>query len=253
MSAETPTPKPKKDVLQPVTPEAIRQAKTLMRTERSGALAVLDPATGAPMASRVAIATDQAGAPTILISQLSPHFAALEADPRCSLMLGQPGKGDPLAHPRIMLQAQAEKLDGEDRARVRARFIARNPKAALYADFGDFAFWRLTPLAVALNGGFAKAFEMTADDVLCSTDPTLAEMEEGAVAHMNEDHLDAIKVYAEVLARAPAADWTLATLDLEGMDLIAGDLVRRVWFEPPLTTGSDLRHRLVDMAKAARA
>ena len=247
------SPKPKKDVLQPVTPEAIRQAKTLMRTERSGALAVLDPKTGAPMASRVALATDPAGAPIILISQLSPHFAALETDPRCSLMLGQPGKGDPLAHPRIMVQAEAEKLDGEERKLARSRFIARNPKAALYADFGDFAFWRLRPLGAALNGGFAKAFEMTAEDLLCATDPTLAEMEEGAVSHMNEDHLDAIKLYAETLAHAPAADWHLATLDLEGMDLIAGDMVRRVWFEPPLSTGADLRVRLVEMAKAARA
>lgn len=245
--------KPKKDVLQPVTPEAVRQAKTLLRTERSGALAVLDPATGAPMASRVALATDQAGAPTILISQLSPHFASLEADPRCSLMLGLPGKGDPLAHPRIMVQAKAEKLHSDDRAQVRSRFISRNPKAALYADFGDFAFWRLTPLGAALNGGFAKAFELSADDLLCPTDSGLSEMEEGAVSHMNEDHLDAIKLYAEVLARAPEADWTLATLDLEGMDMIAGDLVSRVWFDPPLTAGSELRVRLVDMAKAARA
>ena len=253
MSADTPTPKPKTDVLQPATPEAVRQAKTLMRTERSGALAVLDPATGAPMASRVAIATDQAGAPVILISQLSPHFGALEADSRCSVMLGQPGKGDPLAHPRIMLQARAERLAGEARIHARSRFIARNPKAALYADFGDFAFWRLTPIGAALNGGFAKAFEMLADDLLGPTDPALAEMEDSAVAHMNEDHLDAIQLYAEVLAGAPAADWRLATLDLEGMDLIAGDLVTRVWFEPPLSSAADLRPRLVEMAKAARA
>ncbi|MEM9910764.1 MAG: DUF2470 domain-containing protein [Pseudomonadota bacterium] len=253
MSSDNAPAKPKKDVMQKVTPEAIRQAKTLMRTERSGALAVIDPESGAPMASRVALATDQAGAPIILISQLSSHFGALQADPRCSLMLGQPGKGDPLAHPRIMLQTRAEKLDGNDRTRARARFIARNPKAALYADFGDFAFWRLTPEKAALNGGFAKAFEMRAEDVLCSTDQDLADMEEGAVAHMNDDHLDAIKLYAEVLARAPAADWQLATMDLEGMDMIAGDLVSRVWFEPPLEAASELRIRLVEMAKAARA
>ncbi|MEM6375712.1 MAG: DUF2470 domain-containing protein [Pseudomonadota bacterium] len=247
------SPKPKKDVLQPVTPEVIRQAKTLLRTERSGALAVLDPGSGAPMASRVALATDQAGAPIILISQLSPHFASLEADPRCSLMLGQPGKGDPLAHARIMLQARAEKLSGDARSRARARFISRNPKAALYADFGDFAFWRLTPEKAALNGGFAKAFELSADALLCATDDALAEMEEGAVEHMNDDHLDAIKLYAEVLTKAPEADWKLATFDLEGMDMIAGDLVSRVWFDPPLSGAAELRVRLVEMAKAARA
>ena len=48
--------------------EAIRLAKTLMRTARHGAIAVLDPRTGGPLASRVGVATDADGAPLILVS-----------------------------------------------------------------------------------------------------------------------------------------------------------------------------------------
>ena len=63
--------------------------------------------TGAPLASRVGVATDIDGAPLILVSMLSAHTPAILADPRCSLLVGEPGKGDPLAHPRLTLICRA--------------------------------------------------------------------------------------------------------------------------------------------------
>ena len=151
----------KKDVLRETDADAIRQARGPIRTARFGALACLDPETGHPMASRVALATDLAGNPVILLSQLSGHFAALEGDARASLLVGEPGRGDPLAHPRITLTCQAARLEGDDRLAARDRYLRRNPKAALYADFGDFAFWCLTLTGASLNGGFGKAFVLT--------------------------------------------------------------------------------------------
>jgi putative heme iron utilization protein len=62
-----------------------------------GALATLDPASGAPLAGRVTLATAIAGRPVFLISQLSGHSGALEADPHASLLVGREGRGDPLA------------------------------------------------------------------------------------------------------------------------------------------------------------
>ncbi len=101
--------KPK--VIRETDAEAIRLAKTLIRTRRYGALAVLDPQTGGPLVSRVGVATDLDGTPLILVSMLSAHTQALIADPRCSLLLGEPGKGDPLAHPRISLICRAERIE----------------------------------------------------------------------------------------------------------------------------------------------
>jgi len=77
-------------------------------------------------------------------------------------------------------------------------------------------------------------------------------MEGGAVAHMNEDHGDAIKLYAEVLCKADTANWSLAGLDPEGLDLVAGDRIERLWFAEPLKTPGDIRPVLVDLAKEAR-
>ena len=134
---------------------------------RHGALAVLEPGSGWPMASRVALALDADGAPIILISGLSAHTPALEADGRCTLLAGEPGAGDPLAHPRLTLFATARKLarDSPEGQRARERYLQAQPKAALYADFGDFAFWRLEPARASLNGGFGKAFALTAADL----------------------------------------------------------------------------------------
>ncbi|MEM6678563.1 MAG: DUF2470 domain-containing protein [Pseudomonadota bacterium] len=246
---------PKKDVLQPVDESVRRQAKTFLRTARHGSLATLDPATGVPMASRVSLASESDGAPVFLISQLSGHFGALEADARASLLLGEPGRGDPLAHPRITVFGKAQRIADDERARIRSRFLARHPKAALYADFGDFAFWRLDLEGASFNGGFGKAYAMTREDLITPTDPDLQAMEAGAVEHMNEDHTDAIALYAAAAGASTGAggdDWQLACLDLEGLDLVAGDAVARVWFDPPLTGAAELRPRLVAMAKTAR-
>src|SRR3954464_860936 len=176
-------------------------AKTLLRTRRAGTLATLDRNTGHPFASLVTVATDVDGSPVILTSRLSTHTANLEADGRASVLLAQSGKGDPLAHPRLTVLgtfAQVARGTADD-ARVRRRFLARHPKAELYAGFGDFSFWRMDAVSAHLNGGFARAADLTAADIL--TDLTdaheLVAAEEGAVAHMNADHAEAVRLYAE--------------------------------------------------------
>lgn len=242
-----------KDVFQPVNKAALRLAETLLRTERSAALATLDPDTGGPLASRVNLATAMDGRPVILISRLSDHFPALESDPRASLLIGQPGGGDPLAHPRLMVSGAVEKLRGEDLQRCRYRFLNRHPGAKVYVDFADFAFWGLRPEKATLNGGFAKAYRLAGGDLVQATDDAFAVMEAGAVDHMNEDHGDAIKLYAEVLAKQQSGGWMMTSFDQKGLDLVAGDCATRIWFDEPLQSPDQLRPRLVQLAKQARA
>lgn len=159
---------PRPDMARPVDDEARALARRLLAGARHGALATLEPGTGDPLASRSAVALDADGAPLLLLSALSAHFGALEADPRCSLLVGEPGAGDPLAHPRLTVTGVARRLDrdGPQAARVRARWLAAHPKAALYVDFADFAFWRLEPRRGSLNGGFGRAYRLDRDDLL---------------------------------------------------------------------------------------
>ncbi len=154
--------------IRPTDDDARRMARALIDGARIGALGVRDPDTGAPMVSRVAVATDADGVPVTLVSDLSHHTRALKADPVCSLLVGEPGsKGDPLNHPRLTVQARAVFLrHGEPgHAELRARYLGQHPKAKHYIDFADFTFARHVPTAANLNGGFGKAFVLKPEDI----------------------------------------------------------------------------------------
>ena len=232
-------------------------AKSLLRGTRAGTLATLDRNTGHPFASLVNVATDADGSPVILVSRLSTHTANIEIDGRASILLAQTGKGDPLAHPRLTVLGRMTQLEREDAegARARRRFLARHPKSELYADFGDFSFWRMTIASAHLNGGFARAADLTADDVRTevadAADLLAAEAE--AVAHMNADHPEACRIYATKLLGEPDGPWRMTGLDPDGADLAFNERTARLAFPQRVTEPGQLREVLVALAGRARA
>ena len=231
-------------------------AKALLRATRAGTLGTLDRNTGHPFVSLVNVATDLDGAPVILTSRLSTHTANLERDGRAALLLAATGKGDPLAHPRLSVLGAFAPVakEGADEARLRRRFLARHPKSELYVGFGDFAFWRMQVASAHLNGGFARAADLTAADVLTDLGGAdeMISAEEGAVAHMNADHAEATRLYATQLLGEDDGPWRISGLDPDGADLIAGDRTARLPFPERVTSGSQLREALVALAKQAR-
>lgn len=162
-------PTPRRDPVQPADAEAIAQAQALLQEARHAALAWTDPETQTPGISRIAFGLDPSGVPVTLISSLAQHHAALAAHPDAAVLLGQPGvKGDPLTHPRLMLRVRATTIgrDAPDHAAIRACWLTTHPKSTLYVDFADFAFVRLQPVSVLLNGGFARAYRLTPEQLM---------------------------------------------------------------------------------------
>jgi putative heme iron utilization protein len=260
MAGETGGASPKFDPIRPTDDAARAQSRTLIRMARTGALATLD-GSGHPFASLTSLATDVDGQPLILVSQLSTHTANLARDPRASLLVatgGQTGgKGDPLAHPRLSVKVVARPVgrEGEEGARIRRRFLARQPKAALYVDFPDFGFIRLVIAGASLNGGFGKAFELTRDDLVLDLTGAegLVAAEEGAIAHMNEDHAGAVALYATKLAGEAAGPWRMTGIDPEGIDLAAAERTARVSFLARVTSAEGLHEALMALARQARS
>ena len=227
-------------------------AKHVLRLAATASLGTLD-AEGYPFTSLVTVATTPAGEPILLLSDLAAHTRNLKRDPRASLLLVAPGGegGDPLAGARLTLTGTLARDDDE---RLRRRFVARHEEAAGYAGFADFGFYRFAVKTGHLVAGFGRIVALAPADILTDVggaDDLLAA-EEGAVAHMNEDHRDALRLYATRLLGLPDGEWRTTGADPDGIDLRAGPLRGRLAFPEPATTPGDLRRTLVDLVRKAR-
>ncbi|MEM1370155.1 MAG: DUF2470 domain-containing protein [Cyanobacteria bacterium P01_H01_bin.15] len=75
--------------------------------------------------------------------------------------------------------------------------------------------------------------------------------------HMNEDHADAVLLYAKFYGQADNAESAeMKAIDADGMNLAVktGEATEtlRIPFQPALADSQDAHHRLIDMLKAAR-
>lgn len=147
--------------------EAFEIAGKLLGETRYAALAVNDMDSDFPLVSRVAACYAQGLGVFFAGSDLSVHSKCLVADGKCSLMLGEPGKGDGLAYARITLVGETQRMPNNDalRSDYREAFVKTHPKAELYIDFGDFGFYPLNIQRGLLNGGFGKAFHLDEKDI----------------------------------------------------------------------------------------
>lgn len=151
--------------IHPTNQHARDLAHRLLGQVRHASLGTLDPDTGAPLVTRIAVQPGTDGAPLALLSGLAAHSRALMADPRAGLLIAEPAaKGDAMTHARLSLIGNALPVP-MDAAR-RDLWLSRDPKARVYIDLPDFRLWRIEPLSGLLNAGFGQAFRLTAQDML---------------------------------------------------------------------------------------
>jgi putative heme iron utilization protein len=232
-----------------------RLTRSLLRRSRQGALATLMAGSGDPYCSLVNVASHADGSPILLISRLALHTKNILADNRVSLMLDERAAGDPLEGARIMLAGRAEETAGEAAGMLRRRYLNAHPSAEAFVDFKDFSFFRVIPSAAHLVAGFGRIIDLEPAQFLTEIGDAgeLLEAEQGAVEHMNEDHREAMNLYATKLLGAESADWTCTGCDPDGMDMQAGATVLRLDFPERVTSGTTLRKMLVRLAGEARA
>ncbi len=205
-----------------------------------------------PYVSLVLLAVDHDLAPILLLSSLAEHSKAIAGDNRVSLLIdGTTGLDQPLSGPRLSLLGRIEKTE---QRRPQARYVARHPDAARYVDFHDFSFYRVAIERGHLVGGFGMIHwlapaALTAPDALSAP---LVESESGIVAHMNDDHADAIDLYANKLLKLPGQGWRLTGIDRAGIDLRLGGSLARLDFDQPVTDAQAARITLISLVKRAR-
>lgn len=219
------------------------------------ALATLLPADGLPWpyASLALVAVDHDLSPILLMSDLAEHSKAIAADPRvCLLFDGTGGLDQPLTGPRLSVFGLAAKSPAPG---LRARFLARHPDAQMYADFRDFSFYRIAIERAHFVAGFGRIDSI--EGAALRVDPTpwmaLVEREADIVAHMNEDHADAVGLYATKLLALSAGEWRMTGVDAFGCDLRWRGQVARLNFDAPVVDAESARKALVDLVWRARA
>ncbi|HAA93258.1 MAG TPA: pyridoxamine 5'-phosphate oxidase [Rhodospirillaceae bacterium] len=238
----------------PVDSVARAAARMILRTARYGALALTDAHSDAPLVARVGVATDTDGKPVMPISSLSGCRESMGRDGRAALLLGQPGKGDPLAHSRVALNGIVLRVEGSDYERVRRRYLMRHPQAEPYIDFEDFAMWRLEITTASFIAGLGSAYTLKCSDLetQCADWAGWHAMEASAVEHMNQDHGEATRLYATMFCGGADGNWRVTGLDPDGIDMALGDDHRRYAYDAPLTQARELRPMLVELASRAR-
>lgn len=232
--------------------DAKAAARKLIRQARQGALATLMLPGGDPYCSLVNVATAPDGSPLMLLSRLALHTKNVLTDSRVSLMLDERTEGDPLQGARVMLMGRAGVVDSDA---VRGRYLARQPEAEMFEGFGDFNFYQVTIAQAHLVAGFGRIVTMPAADVLADISDAheLIAAEPDIVAHMNDDHADACRLYATQLMNARDGEWRCVGCDPEGLELQLDRTALWLPFRQRVRGPGALRQVLKQLADDARA
>lgn len=231
----------------------VETVRRLMREARTAALATLARRSGHPFGSLVTVATEFDGTPVLLLSGLAAHSRNLADDPRASLLFEDQIAGDPQTGARVTVVGHVERI--ADDGSARRRYLARNPDAALYADFGDFAFHRLVMEDCHLVAGFGRAMRVKAEDVRLDVSGAmaLAAGEAELIATLGDDP-DRVARWAALLGGAQGP-WAITGVDPEGLDLATtvteARAFRRLRLRGSATSATDIQHLLSDWEETA--
>lgn len=238
------------------TPTHAERARTLVARMSTGTLCTLalEPE-GYPYGSFVTVAFDN-GHPIFLISALAEHTKNLERDPRASLLVAEGGAADPLANGRVTMIGPCTRVEG-DGVSARAAFFAAHPHSAYYADFRDFAFWKLHVEHVRYIGGYGRMSWISKADWQAAEPDPLGPSAAGMIAHMNADHADAMVLYCKAFSKGTElTSASMTGIDRYGFEMSAqtreGPRPVRVAFAKPVTTPEDARAALIAMLQDAR-
>lgn len=207
---------------------------------------------GYPFGSVASYCLDVSGQPLFLMSELAQHTKNLRADARCSFIVMTGGE-DIQASARLTLVGECRPVPADEIGAAAARYYRYFPESRDFHTMYDFHFFRLVPGRCRFIGGFGRISWLEASAMI-QANPFSAETEAGIVAHMNEDHADALQHYAALAGLVPEAGKALVMvgIDAEGLHLRVGARIVRSGFAAPVTTALAARATLVAMARAGR-
>ena len=228
-------------------------ARAVVRALDRAALATRMAGDGSPYASLVMTACDPAGTPLMMLSDLAEHTRNLKIRPEASLLFdATAGLDNALTGTRVTLQGSIRQEPSD--SALTARYLAGHPDAELYAGFADFNLYRMQVTRVHVVAGFGRIHWLGAETFLACADlaAELADAEPEIVSHMNDDHADAVRLYATRLGGSVEGAWRMSGIDCDGIDLRLGSARARIPFDRPVFNADEARIALAGLAKRAR-
>ncbi len=255
-SARPSVPPPLAPVANPARPSAAEEARTIAASTHTATLATLTGG-GDPWASLVTYGL-LGGAPVLCVSNLAEHGRNLAADPRASIAIVAPQRdADPLANSRITLAGEVAEPTGGQRAAAREAHLSAVAAAKYYIDYSDFTLWVLRVRRVRWVGGYGRMDSALGEAYDAAEPDPVSPHSDGAIAHLNGDHADALVAMARAFGGYPDASAATCTgVDRYGLDLRVatprGVAYTRVGYRAPIGSIDELRSATADLTRRAR-
>ena len=187
-------------------------ARGLMRSAAAGILATQSVAVeGYPLGSVVPFALMPDGRCVVYVSRIAQHTKNFEQDQRASLTVVEADLsgqgGDPQALGRVSLLGDASRLEGADLEVARARYETFFPESRGHSGVHDFDYWAIEPVRVRYIAGFG-AIHWVEREAFCLPTAEWQAGETGIVAHMNDDHRDAMALIWQQRCGTPPSQRT---------------------------------------------
>ncbi|MGY2011277.1 HugZ family pyridoxamine 5'-phosphate oxidase [Nocardia gipuzkoensis] len=249
-------PPPIAPVLRMARPSAAEEARTVAAASNTATLASLAE-DGSPWASLVTYGLLE-GQPVLCVSRLAEHGRNLAADSRASVAVVAPDPpADPLAGARVTLAGVVERPVGAEAVAAREAYLAAVAAGRMYIDYSDFSLWVLRVRRVRWVGGYGRMDSAGAEEYAAAEPDPVLPVAARAVAHLNDDHADALLDMARRLGGYPdATEASCERADRYGLDLRVvtprGVARTRVGYAERLEGIEQLRAATVELARRAR-
>ncbi|RCK41945.1 hypothetical protein TH25_23455 [Thalassospira profundimaris] len=241
--------------------------RRLMRRAPEATLATLahdhsQVANGWPVTSMVQPVIDMDGTPVMLISELADHTRHIQNNPRVSLLFrpfsswdtrdeaSETGRDKPVTDTqRLTVFGTARKMEDH---RIKRRYLAIQPAAALYAGFADFAFYRIDIEAAYWVGGFGKQRRLRGDQLRCpvadsliANHDTLIDMLQGKQPELTGQ---IVPLHGPENCDCET-NWKPVTIDCDGAHFACNDTILRIEFPHTIFSVEDAQNILVKMGQ----
>jgi putative heme iron utilization protein len=198
---------------------------------------------GYPFGSITPYCTDREGRPVLYTSYIAQHTKNFRTDPRASLTVVEAAAGtdDVQAHGRVTCLGNVRQVEPTS-ADMADRYFRYFASARQYDQTHDFAFFVLDLVRVRFIGGFGQIYWVEPEEFLLKN-PFSPTDESRILQHMNKDHADALKHYANGNAAV------MVGIDAEGFDMRTEEAKIRISFDAPVNNMEEARQALVALAR----